>query len=103
MTAAHDKLDQFVDADLIQHAPQIAAGKEGLVSWLNSEQFGRYEMLFKIIGQNDFVMTYGKRHALGKDIAVFDLYRLAKGKIVEHWECAEEISPREMWGNSGKF
>ena len=101
--AAHDKLDQFVDADLIQHAPQIAAGKEGLVSWLNSEQFGRYEMLFKIIGQNDFVMTYGKRHALGKDIAVFDLYRLAKGKIVEHWECAEEISPREMWGNSGKF
>ena len=63
----------------------------------------RYEMLFQLIGQGDFVATYGKRHAGGKNIAVFDLYRVADGTIVEHWMNQEEISPRAMWGNSGKF
>lgn len=48
-------------------------------------------------------MTYGKRHALGKDIAVFDVYCVVDGKIVEQWQNSEEISPRENWGNSGKF
>lgn len=41
-------------------------------------------MIFQLIGQGDFVVTYGKRNAEGKDIAVFDVYRLAGGMIVEH-------------------
>jgi predicted SnoaL-like aldol condensation-catalyzing enzyme len=100
---ADDRLSEFVSDDLIQHAPTIAAGRSGLAAWLQSADTGNYEMLFKLIGQGDFAVTYGKRHANGKDFAVFDLYRVAGGKIVEHWENAEEIGPRESWGNSGKF
>ncbi|NRB00695.1 MAG: nuclear transport factor 2 family protein [Rhodobacteraceae bacterium] len=96
-------LDQFVSADLVQHAPEIASGRDGLANWLHSDDAGHYEMLFQIIGQGDFVVTYGKRHAGGKDIAIFDLYRVEGGLIVEHWANAEEISPREALGNSGKF
>lgn len=98
-----DKLDQFVADDLIQHGAQIQAGRAGLAQWLASEQGGQYEMLFQLIGQGDFVVTYGKRHAGGADIAVFDLYRLADGKIVEHWMNEEQIGPRDSWGNAGKF
>lgn len=98
-----DKLADFVAPDLVQHAADIPAGPQGLRDWLMSEAAGAYEMLFNLIGQGDFVMTYGKRHAGGKDIAVFDLYRVAGGKIVEQWSNPEEISPREAWGNSGKF
>lgn len=98
-----DKLEAFVTEDLIQHAPIIGAGRDGLAAWLTSDEAGSYEMLFQIMGQGDFVVTYGKRHALGQDIAVFNLYRVAGGKIVEHWMNEEEISPREVWGNSGKF
>lgn len=98
-----DKIGSFVADRLVQHAPGIGAGRDALADWLASDAAGRYEMLFQILGQGDFVMTYGKRHALGKDIAVFDLYRVSEGKIVEHWMNAEEISPREAWGNSGKF
>ena len=94
---------QYLADNLIQHAPGIAAGRQGLVDWLRSEENGDYEMLFKLIGQGDFVVTYGKRHAKGADIAVFDLYRIADGKIAEHWMNEEPISPRENWGNSGKF
>lgn len=63
----------------------------------------RNQLLFEMFGQGDFVVTYGKRHAGEKDIAVFDLYRAAGGQIVEHWMNEEEISPREEWGNSEKF
>ena len=97
------KLDQFVADNIVQHAPTIGAWRAGLADWLGSDDAGAYEMLFKIIGQGDFVVTYGKRHARGKDIAVFDLYRLSDGKIVEQWMNEEEISPRDTWGNSGKF
>lgn len=99
----HATLDQFVSADIVQHAPSIGAGHRGVADWLASDAAGRYEMMFQLIGQGDFVVTYGKRHAEGKDIAVFDLYRLTGGMIIEHWMNEEEIGPREAWVNSGKF
>lgn len=98
-----DKLDAFMAKDVIQHAPTIGAGHEGMSAWLNSDAAGQYEMLFNIMGQGDFVVTYGKRHANGSDIAVFNVYRVTGDKIVEHWMNEEEISPRDAWGNSGKF
>lgn len=96
-------LDQFVAADLVQHASDIKDGRAGLAAWLGSEDEGQYEFLFHIMGQGDFVMTYSKRHVRGKDVAAFDVYRVADGKIVEHWMNEEEIAPRADWGNSGKF
>lgn len=99
----HRKLGNFVAQDLIQHAPTIANGLAGLKTWLSTEESGSYEMVFQIIGQGDFVAAYGKRHARSEDFAVFDLYRVADGLIVEHWMNEEAIGPRETWGNSGKF
>lgn len=99
----HDKLDRFVDRALVQRAPGVGAGRDGLATWLASDAAGDYEMLFQLIGQGDFVMTYGKRHASGADIAVFNVYRVAGGRIVEHWMNEETIGPRAAWGNSGKF
>lgn len=98
-----DKINDFVAPDLIQHAANIGPGLHGLTEWLQSDDGGQYEMLFNLIGQGDFVVTYGKRYAHEKEIAVFDIYRVADGKIVEQWQNIEEISPRENWGNSGKF
>lgn len=99
----HGKIATFVAEDLIERAGSIEAGREGLKAWLTSDQAGTYEMMFQIIGQGDLVATYGKRHAQGTDLAVFDLYRVAQGLIVEHWMNAEAIGPRSTWGNSGKF
>jgi len=36
--------------------------------------------------------------------AFYDLYRIATGRIAEHWEVFETIPLRETWQNSnGKF
>lgn len=98
-----DRINQFVSQDLIERGAKVGPGRDGLAAWLASDEAGSYEMMFKLIGQGDFVAVHGKRHAKGKDIAVFDIYRVEAGMIVEHWSNEEEISPREAWGNSGKF
>ena len=36
-------------------------------------------------------------------LAVVDLYRVTDGRIVEHWDVSEEITPAETWVNTGKF
>lgn len=98
-----DKLDKYVASNIVQHAVTVSAGQDGLSTWLAPEAAGRYEMLFNITGQGDFVVTFGKRFVLGKAVAAFDLYRVSDGKIVEHWMNEEVIGPRDAWGNSGKF
>ena len=98
-----DKIDQFVAEGLIEHASEIGAGREGLGAWLGSEAGGTFEFLFHLMGQGDFAVTYGKRVVRGRDVAVFDVYRVQGEKIVEHWMNEEEISPRQAWKNSGKF
>lgn len=97
------KLVDFIAEDLIQHAPDIGAGRKGLAEWLGSERAGSYDMLFHLMGQGNFVLTYGKRHTQGEDTAVFDLYRISGGQIVEQWSNVENIAPRDQWNNSGKF
>jgi predicted SnoaL-like aldol condensation-catalyzing enzyme len=104
-----DRLEQFMSDDVIQRAAPIGKGLAGMADWLASDEFGFYEFLFQLVCQGDHVVTYSKRFAGGKEITVFNVfnvfnvYRVADGKIVEHWMNEEEISPREAWGNSGKF
>ncbi len=40
----------------------------------------------------------------GDHVAYYDLFRLADGKIVEHWDVIETIPTKENWKNTnGKF
>ena len=39
---------------------------------------------------------------LGRELAVFDLFRVEDGKIVEHWDNME-LMPEGPQPNSGKF
>ena len=102
-TGQTDSIAEFVADEHVERGASIPAGRDGLAAWLSSDEAGQYEMMFQLIGEGDFVAVYGKRHAQGKDIAVFDIFRVSDGMIVEHWMNAEEIGPRETWNNSGKF
>jgi len=53
--------------------------------------------------QGNFVVSHSKSVMGDEAVAVFNIWRLAEGKIVEHWSNAETIGPRDAWGNSGKF
>ncbi len=57
-----------------------------------------------ILGEGNFVLTSSEGSFLGKSVAFYDLFRIADGLIVEHWDTVEEIPPRDQWKNdNGKF
>ncbi|MGH8606808.1 MAG: nuclear transport factor 2 family protein, partial [Gammaproteobacteria bacterium] len=103
-----EKISDYVSTErYTQHSPKIADGVAGMVAFLHAQAKSgsplRYEEIFKVIGQGNLVASLSKVSLGDKSLAVFDLFRLANGKIVEHWDAIEVIAPKERWANSGKF
>ena len=67
------------------------------------ESVGAYDQIFKIIGQGNFVVVYGRVFREGQEIARFDIFRLQNGQIVELWVNQEPVPPKQEWVNGGKF
>ncbi|MFW2390156.1 MAG: nuclear transport factor 2 family protein [Polyangiales bacterium] len=97
--------DDYVAADLVQHGVGLENGRDACRARIEEAQDAgaQCEFVFKLIGQGDFVVSYSKSVMDDEAVAVFNIWRLADGQIVEHWSNAETIGPREAWGNSGKF
>ncbi|MEM1261394.1 MAG: nuclear transport factor 2 family protein [Pseudomonadota bacterium] len=103
-----DRVTEFISTDTyIQHNPLVDNGIAGFGAF--AEQLAKdgrpmqYHNVFKLIGQGNFVVTYSKMSMGADEYAVFDIFRLANGLIVEHWDNMEVILPASEWGNSGKF
>ncbi len=100
-----ERFDDYIAEDLIQHAVGLENGREACRARIEEAQDAgaHCEFVFKLIGQGNFVVSYSKSVMDDEAVAVFNIWRLAEGKIVEHWSNAEAIGPRETWSNSGKF
>ncbi|MCP3991728.1 MAG: hypothetical protein GY724_21830 [Actinomycetia bacterium] len=104
----YDKLTDYTSAETyVQHNPNISDGLEGLVAYVaelaEQDKTMVYQEIHKVIGCGDLVATLSKTNLGGVDMAVIDLFRVAEGRIVEHWDVMEEITPEQTWVNSGKF
>ena len=105
------KINQFIDngdKDYLQHNPMVADGLSGLGAALGELAKQGMPMVFsknhKILGQGNFVLSVSEGTFLNKHVSFYDLFRLSKGKIVEHWDTIEEIPAQSEWKNSnGKF
>ncbi|MFN3242124.1 MAG: nuclear transport factor 2 family protein [Planctomycetota bacterium] len=97
---AHEEMGDFVAEDLVQHDLAVADGRQAWVDDLAAREV-HYGNLFRLLGQGNFVVTYCEVDVGGEAQAVFDLFRLEDGIIVERWVNAEVI-PADT-GNSGKF
>ncbi|MEM7283681.1 MAG: nuclear transport factor 2 family protein [Pseudomonadota bacterium] len=103
-----ENVTNYISSDTYrQHNPKVRDGIAGFAAFAEQlEKQGltmKYESVFKVIGQGNFVVSYSEM-SLGVDrYAVFDIFRLEHGLIVEHWDNMEKILPKEQWGNSGKF
>jgi predicted SnoaL-like aldol condensation-catalyzing enzyme len=101
--ANHAALEKYVSAEkYIQHNPDVPDGIEAVKQFLATQDFN-YDFIFNVIGQGDHVVSYSKAIFKGTELAVFDIFRIENGKIVEHWDNMEPIPPRSEWANTGKF
>ena len=64
-----------------------------------------YEKNHMILGEGNFVLAVSEgKFGKGEQTSFYDLFRLADGQIVEHWDVIETIAPESEWKNSnGKF
>lgn len=63
-----------------------------------------HERLHRVIGEGNFTAALSEGRSHGVHVAIFDLFRLDGGCVVEHWDVVEPIPPRSEWRNeNGKF
>jgi len=103
-----DLLPDYVSADLIQHNPGLADGLPALRETLAASENGtpsiQYQHLHRVLAEGNFVLCASEGHLGGVHASFYDLYRIADGRIAEHWDTIESIPPRSAWkNNNGKF
>ena len=104
-----DRLTDFVDEDTYgEHNPRLGDGVSTLRSALEAEDKGRrridYQRVHRVLAEGDFVLCVSEGSRGGAHSAFYDLFRVAKGNLVEHWDTTEMIAPRSEWkNNNGKF
>jgi predicted SnoaL-like aldol condensation-catalyzing enzyme len=85
---------KYFAPDYIQHNPAIpngAAAIPGLIATLTTDF--RYEPGL-VTAEGDLVMVHGRYFGWGpKPMVAVDIFRVAGGKLVEHWDVMQEEVP----------
>ena len=103
-------LERYIDREgYTEHNPRIADGLEALRSALGETVPGvgpaiQYQRVHRVLAEGNFALSVSEGASRGVHSAFFDLFRIAGGKVVEHWDTTEAIPPRSEWKNdNGKF
>ena len=64
----------------------------------------KYDRIHRVLAEGNFVLSVSEGSLDGVHSAFYDLFRVADGRLVEHWDTIEAIAPRSEWKNdNGKF
>jgi predicted SnoaL-like aldol condensation-catalyzing enzyme len=106
----HESLEEYIENEAYtEHNPRLRDGLPALRSALmdpaaNNGVTIRYDRVHRLLAEGNFVLSVCEGELSGLHVSFYDLYRMADGKIVEHWDTTEAIPPRSEWKNdNGKF
>ena len=102
-----DAASRFFGPKYIQHNPGAPDGIEGFRTFVNflREKFpNSHSEIKKSFAEGDYVIlhVHAVREPGTRGRAIVDIFRLEDGKIVEHWDVAQDI-PEKMPHNNGMF
>jgi predicted SnoaL-like aldol condensation-catalyzing enzyme len=92
-----------------EHNPEMSDDLSRLRSALSqgtAEVEGRvdYQRSHRVLAEGNFVLTVSEGFRSGVHSSFYDLFRVANGKVVEHWDTIDAVPPRAEWKNdNGKF
>lgn len=96
------KMENFIRNGLYdQHNPVVKDGPEALQKVIGEAGL-KNNKIHRVIGEGNFVLTQSEGDWNGKPMAIYDLFRVEDGYIVEHWDVLQEI-PAEMAHDNGMF
>ena len=100
-------VDRFFAPDYIQHSPMAASGAQGLkdfLDWARARSPDAEHRIKRLFVDGDYVIAHV--HVIIKPgdrgNAVVDIFRLAGGKIAEHWDVEQEV-PVQAGNDNGMF
>lgn len=90
------RVDDYIAADYIQHSALAPPGREALKDWLRHiriESPEAEQTVHRLIADDDFVVAHVhvRRWPGDRGLAVMDMYRIADGRVAEHWEAIQDV------------
>ena len=103
-----DRIEEFIDGDrYAQHASKIGDGIARLRDRIVSvaKEGGKLHLTpRRFVADGNFVLVLTEGELPSGPTALYDLFRIENGKIVEHWDVLTPIPPRDQWKNpNGPF
>jgi len=98
-------LDRLFSPDYRQHNPQVPNGTAAIKALMtNLAKDFKYEPGF-VAAEGDLVMIHGRYTGWGpKPMVAVDIFRVADGKVAEHWDVMQEEVPAAQSANgNGMF
>jgi predicted SnoaL-like aldol condensation-catalyzing enzyme len=103
-----DRIEEFIEgAHYAQHASKIGDGIAQLrnrIAGVAKEGGKLYLTPRRFVAEGNFVLVLSEGDLPSGPTALYDLFRVENGKIVEHWDVLTPIPPRDQWKNpNGPF
>ena len=97
-------LDRLFSADYQQHNPRIPNGTAAIKALLgNLPADFKYEPGL-VVAEGDYVTIQGRYFGWGpKPMVAVDIFRVAHGKIAEHWDVMQEEVPAAQSANGNSM
>ncbi|MEU3424517.1 MULTISPECIES: nuclear transport factor 2 family protein [Streptomyces] len=104
--ADYSALTDYISTETYdQHNPEAADGLDGFgaaaAKWAEQGKNLVYKDVHKAVAEGDFVLLQSEGE-FGVPVAYWDLFRVADGKIVEHWDAITPV-PAELPHANGLF
>jgi len=109
MGTAPEKITDYISTEKYdQHNPGVKDGLAGLGEALGALAEAGMPMVFEknhtILGEGNFVLSVSEGIFLKEKVSFYDIFRIEAGKVVEHWDTVEKLTPAaDAKNKNGKF
>jgi len=102
-----DAASKYLGARYTQHNPVAADGPEGLkgfIGFLRAKFPDSRSEIKRVFAEGDYVIVHvhAVREPGTRGRAIIDIFKLDNGKIVEHWDVAQDV-PEKAANANGMF
>jgi predicted SnoaL-like aldol condensation-catalyzing enzyme len=96
--------ERYVAPEYIQHNPLLATGREPAAKFLSTRVVTRESVtdIKRVVAEGDLVVlhVHSRTNLSDRGRAVIDIFRVADGKIVEHWDVIQPVPEKSANSNT---